>query len=173
MDYIRIGKIVGTHGLDGNITIAHNLDKNPKLKKLKHFFIEIKRESYIPYFVEQIHIDNHQEIFVKLEEVDSIEDAKALNGKNVYLDAKQYEQLNPAKEQINFEGFLVFDINAGKLATIDGLFETPGQLLATLQMEGKEVIIPLNDSTIKDVDIQKRSLIVELPDGLLDIYLKA
>lgn len=172
MDFIQIGKITGTHGLDGNVVLFHSVGKSSGLKNLKHIFIELKRESYIPFFVEQIRVDNETELLMKLEDVDSMEVAKGISGKQVYLSTEQYEKLKPKDANINFIGFEVWDSQAGKLGTVADLFETPGQLLATVLYKNKEVIVPINDQTIKSVDIPTKTLRLELPEGLLDVYLE-
>ena len=171
MDFIQIGKITGTHGLSGNVTVFHKLGKTPGLKNLKHIFIELKRESYIPFFIEQIKVDNDQELFLKLEEVDAVEEAKSLSGKQVFLSTEQYEKLNPKEADINFICFEAWDEQAGKLGRVEHLFETPGQLLATIAVGDKEVIAPLNEQTIVSVDIPTKQLKLRLPEGLLDVYL--
>jgi 16S rRNA processing protein RimM len=171
MDFIHLGKITGTHGLDGNVVLYHHQGKLNGLKQLKHIFIELKRESYIPFFIEQIRVDNDSELFLKLEEVDTVEEAKAISGKAVYLSTAQYEQLKPKDKDINFVGFEVWDEAAGKLGKVAHLFETPGQLLATVEVRGKEAIVPLNEQTIRSVDIAAKTLKLCLPDGLLDIYM--
>ena len=40
-----------------------------------------------------------------------------------------------------------------------------------LTMNNKEVLIPLNESTLKKIDRKKKEVHVNLPDGLLEIYL--
>lgn len=172
MDFIHLGKITGTHGLEGNIVLYHHLGKLNALKQLKHIFIELKRESYIPFFIEQIRVDNDAELFLKLEEVDTVEDAKAISGKSVYLSTSQYELLKPKDKDVNFVGFEVWDEVAGKLGQVVNLFETPGQLLATVNVNGKEAIVPLNEQTIKAIDIATKTLKLSLPDGLLAVYME-
>lgn len=173
MDLIQIGKITGTHGLDGNVVLFHTVGRSAGLKNLKHIFIELKRESYIPFFVEQVRVDNEQELLLKLEEVDTVEAAKAISGKQVHLSTEQYQKLKPKDENVNFIGFEVWDVNAGRLGLVEDLFETPQQLLATVVYQDKEVILPLNEQTIRSVDIGSKTLKLELPQGLLDVYLEA
>jgi 16S rRNA processing protein RimM len=44
-------------------------------------------------------------------------------------------------------------------------------MLCRLEINSKEVLIPLNESTLQKIDHKKRQVLVELPDGLLEIYL--
>jgi len=40
-----------------------------------------------------------------------------------------------------------------------------------LEIEGKEVLIPLHEKTISSINHKKKQVVVELPDGLLEVYL--
>jgi 16S rRNA processing protein RimM len=51
------------------------------------------------------------------------------------------------------------------------VIEQPHQLLCRLEIKGKEVLIPLHEASLKKIDHKKNQVLVELPEGLLDIYL--
>ncbi|MNS80579.1 16S rRNA-processing protein RimM [compost metagenome] len=154
--------------------LMHHLGKNKELKQLKHIFIELKRESYIPFFIKKITVGTEKELYADLDEVDSMEAAKALSGKAVYLSTEQYERVKPKDQEVNFVGFEVWDETFGQIGKVEELLETPGQLLATILYKGaQEVIVPLNEQTIKSVNIASKTLHLNLPEGLLDVYLDA
>jgi 16S rRNA processing protein RimM len=171
MSYHNIGKIAGTHGLDGRVVLRHQLDGKNIWSKLGHIFIEIQRESYIPYFIEGQKVLNNEEVLLTLDEIDSMELAKSLSGKNVYLEEEVFSKLKPKAVTGDMIGFKVTDQTHGELGVVEDLFETPGQVLATVQHKGKELIIPLIDATIIGIDGARRTITVNLPEGLLDVYL--
>lgn len=171
MEYVNIGRISSTHGLDGTLLIRHNLGSKQAFQKLAHIFIEVRRESYIPYFIEEKRGIADDEVLLRLDDVTAVEMAKTLTGKNIYIEEERYAKLKPQGVTVNMVGFTVTDKQAGVLGQVETLFETPGQVLATLQHKGKEVIIPLIDSTIVGIDAARKTITVNLPDGLLDVYL--
>lgn len=171
MEYVNIGKISTTHGLDGTLLIRHNLDSKQAFRNIPHIFIELRRESYIPYFIEEKKGMTEDEILLRLDDVHSVEVAKTLTGKNIYIEEERYAQLKPKGATVNMIGFSVTDKKAGLLGTIEDLFETPGQVLATVLYKDKEVIVPLIDATIVGIDAARKSITVDLPEGLLDVYL--
>ncbi|HTO15866.1 MAG TPA: ribosome maturation factor RimM [Edaphocola sp.] len=171
MDFIEIGKINASHGLSGQLSLLINTGKASSLKKIKHFFLGLKRESYIPFYIEELKVENEQICLVRFEELDSIEAAKKLIGKPVFLSTEQYKELKVEDKDVNFVGFEVIDVNEGTIGKVEQLFETPGQLLATVNYKGKEVIFPINESTLISVNIKLKSIKINLPDGLLDVYL--
>lgn len=171
MAYHRIGKITGTHGLDGRVVLRHELQEKNLWSKIPHLFIALRRESFIPYFIEDRKVINHEEVLLKLDETDSVELARALSGKDVYLEEEVFSKLKPKAIETGMIGFRIVDRQLGLIGTVADLYETPGQVLATVQYQGKEVMIPLVDATIRAVDGSTRTISVDLPDGLLDVYL--
>ena len=61
--------------------------------------------------------------------------------------------------------------SAKRLSTVLEVIEQPVQILLRIEMEGKEVLVPLNESTLDKIDHKQEKIYVTLPDGLLDIYL--
>jgi len=171
MAYQNIGKIASAHGLDGKVVLRHNLESKNAFQKIGHIFIELRRESYIPYFLEEKKVLNHEELLLKLDEIDSVELARTLTGKAVYLEEEIFAQLKPKAISGTMIGFTILDTTLGEIGIIEDLLETPGQVLATLQYKGKEVMIPLIDATIIAIDGAKRTITVNIPDGLLDVYM--
>jgi len=45
------------------------------------------------------------------------------------------------------------------------------QLIAAVTYKGCEVLFPLNEEIIKGIDVVKEVVLIDLPEGLLDIYL--
>jgi 16S rRNA processing protein RimM len=51
------------------------------------------------------------------------------------------------------------------------VIEQPMQVLLRIDYEGKEVFVPLNESTLIKIEHKKEKITVQLPEGLLDIYI--
>jgi 16S rRNA processing protein RimM len=167
---IRVGKIVATHGLTGSLIMTHVLDSSKWLKKGQTLLLEMQKGSFIPYFVSQCKENNTKEYIINLEDIDKVEAAKRLVTKHVYVDeailsafAKQSPLL-----WINFK---VVDAEHGELGTISDATNTGYQWIGNVTYKNKEVLIPLTDQVITDVNIKTKTVSVTLPDGLLDIYL--
>ena len=168
---IRVGKIVATHGLQGAIVMTHVIGHSDWLKKEMPLFIELNKESYIPYFIEEFKAANHEEYIVNLEEVDQMEQAKKFIGKNVYAQEEILAD-KAADSPLLWIGFEVTDRKHGKLGIIDDIMLTANQWLAQLTYKDSEVLIPLIEQTIDGVDLKKKKMQVNLPDGLLEVYIK-
>jgi 16S rRNA processing protein RimM len=63
------------------------------------------------------------------------------------------------------------DKELGILGVIEEIIEMPMQVLAKIVITGKEVLLPINDQSLVKVDKKQQIVHVDLPEGLLDIYL--
>jgi 16S rRNA processing protein RimM len=169
-EYFKIGKFVAVYGLKGELILQHSLGKKTGLKGLQAFFVEEGKDRFMPWFPESIRIKSDEELFVQLQDVGSREKAMRLTQKEVWLKAEDFEKFSGKSAPISLLGYIIME-NKKPLGPILEVIEQPHQVLCRLEMEGKEVLIPLNEQTIRTVDRKKKQVHVELPDGLLEVYL--
>lgn len=171
-EYFKIGKLVATFGLDGQLVLQHSLGKKTSLKGLEIIFIEEKKDSFLPYFIAKTKIKNEKEIFISFEGIESKEAARILVKKEVWLTENDFKKFVAAVAPISFLGFTIIDNNE-ELGQVIEVIEQPHQVLCTIILNGKEMLIPIHDESLEKIDKKNRKLFVNLPDGLLDIYKNA
>ncbi|MBS1599305.1 MAG: 16S rRNA processing protein RimM [Bacteroidetes bacterium] len=169
-NYRNIGKIVSVFGLKGDLTIHHHLGKKTSLKGLKVIFIEDKKDEMLPYFVESIKIKNEEEVHIKLEGIDTKENARKLLQKETWLPEADFQKYAVKSAPISLVGYHVID-DKKDLGEILEVIEQPHQVLCRLEINEKEVLIPINEETLQKTDQKNKKIFVSLPEGLLDIYL--
>lgn len=168
--YFNIGKFVAVHGLKGDLLIQHELGKKTSLKGLQAIFIEEKKNSFIPWFIESAKIKSENEIYIKLESVNSREAAAKLVQKKIWLAETDFKKFAAKSSPSGLLGYTIITQKKA-IGEILELIEQPHQLLCRLEIKGKEVLIPLHEGSLKKIDHKKKEVLVELPDGLLEIYL--
>lgn len=168
---VSIGKLVATFGIKGELLLLHALGKKSDLKGVAVIMVENKASgSKLPYFITGAKAKNEQETLLQLEGIDSKEKASALLQKQVWLQQADFEKHAAAHAPISLIGYAI--VEEGKvLGIIDEVIEQPHQLLCTIHIQDKEVLIPLHEESLKKIDKQKKQVHVSLPEGLLDIYL--
>jgi 16S rRNA processing protein RimM len=166
--YFKIGKIVAVFGLNGEMILQHSLGKKNTFKGVQAIFIEHPKNTFLPYFVEDGRIKSDQETYVKIEAVHSREDARKLVQKEIWLAAEDFEKCAGKSSPISVLGYHVIH-NDEDLGEINEVIEQPHQLLCSISLHGKEVLIPLHQETLKKIDNKAKKIYVILPDGLLDI----
>ena len=169
-EYFKIGKLVSTFGLKGELVLKHHLGKKTGLKDLKAIFIEEKKESFIPWFLEAARIKNEEELYIKLEGIHTKEAAVPLTQKEVWLEEADFQKFAAKSSPINLLGYAVME-DGTLLGTVLEVIEQPHQLLCRIDHKGKEAYIPLHADTLQKIDHRKKQVTVALPPGLLEIYL--
>lgn len=169
-EYFRIGSVLKTKGLKGEMVVYVDFDDIEKVKT-KSMFMEVSGKL-VPYFVSSFKLLQKNQAYLQLEDVDTVEKATMLVKKDIYLPNK----LKPKRSKEEFtlkdlKGFIAIDETHGELGEITDIMEYPQQLIAAVQYQGKEVLFPLNTDVIKGIDVEGGELYVDLPEGLLDIYL--
>jgi 16S rRNA processing protein RimM len=169
-EYFKIGKFVSTFGLKGELVLKHNLGKKTSLKGLKAIFIEERKESFIPWFIESSKIKNEEEVYLKLEGVNIREQAIKLTQKEVWLPEEEFKKFSAKSSPINLLGYNIIE-GEKILGKILEVIEQPHQILCRIEFNKKEALIPLHEETIQKIDRKNQQVIVSLPPGLLEIYL--
>jgi 16S rRNA processing protein RimM len=169
-EYFKIGKLVSTYGFKGELILKHSLGKKTSLKDLKAIFIEERKNAFLPWFIESTRIKSEEEIYIKLQDVDTKEAAHKITQKEIWLPEDDFKKFSAKSSPINLLGFEI--IEEGKsLGKILEVIEQPHQLLCRIEINGKEALIPLHEETILKIDRRKKQVTVALPPGLLEIYL--
>jgi 16S rRNA processing protein RimM len=162
--------LVSSFGLKGELILKHNLGKKTSLKDLQAIFLEERKEAFIPWFIEHTKIKSDEEIYIKLEGVDTKEKAIPLVQKEVWVPESDFQKYSAKTSPINLLGFEIVEDDK-VLGQILEVIEQPHQILCRIDYRGKEALIPLHEETIRKIDRKKKQVIVELPEGLLEIYL--
>ena len=170
VEYFKIGKFVAAYGLKGELVLKHELGKKTSLKGLQTIFIEEKKESFLPWFIESTKIKNEKEVFVKLEGVASREAATKLTQKEVWFTDADIKKFSAKSSPINLLGYTIVN-NKQPVGEILEIIEQPHQLLCRVEIKGKEALIPLHQNFLQGINHAKRHVNVELPEGLIEIYL--
>lgn len=169
IQYYKAGKLVAVYGLKGELLLKHELGKKSSLKNVKTVFIEDKKDSFLPWFVESAKIKTDNETYIKLEGIDTREAAAKISQKEIWLTEEDFKRLSAKSTPANLLGYTIVN-NKERLSEILEVIEQPHQLLCRIELNSKEVLIPINESFLKKIDHRKKEVVVELPQGLLDIY---
>ncbi len=168
--YRNIGKIVSVFGLKGEMIVQHHLGKKIAISKFKVIFLEQKKEELLPYFVETARKKSEDDLYLKLEGIDTKEAAAKFLRREVWIKEEEMQAHVGKNNPIAWVGYDIMD--QGKdLGPVLEIIEQPHQVLCRLSINNKEVLIPINEQTLQKIDHKTRVLLLTLPDGLLEVYL--
>ena len=170
-DCYELGFISKTKGLDGEVYVQLDVDEPENYEGLESVFLEIKN-NLVPYFIQYIDFQD-KKVVIGFEDINSIDEAKALVGAKLYLPLDNLPSLQEGQFYYHeVIGFQIVDKIKGALGNITQIYETGNQDLIAMQFKEKEILIPLVDDFILQVDRNQKILEVNLPEGLIDIYLE-
>lgn len=167
-----LGKISKSKGVRGSAYAFFDVDNLEDYTNLKSALLDLHGELQ-PIFFSKCIIQSGK-ILMDIEGIDSDEKLKPYIGKDLYLPLDALPQLDGNKfyfhEVIHFE---VIDQTLGVLGKVTEVYGSEiNPLLAILHSTKAEILIPINDTIITEVDRDKKHILVNTPEGLVDMYLE-
>ncbi len=170
-DSFEIGYITKTRGLKGEVQVFFQYE-DPEDLELDVVFIEL-HNKLVPFFVSSYQLLSNNTGYFFFEDIDHIDKAVELVKKPVFLPNTKKPERDPEEFLItDLKGFIVHEKVYGELGEILEINEFPQQFIASVNYQSTEVMFPLNDDFIVEIDRGANILKIELPEGLLDVYLK-
>ena len=171
----QLGYILKTHGLRGHVAAHFDVDDPAAYLKLKTVYLALPGApaKLVGHPIEKLQLQPGARVLLKLRGIDRIEEAEPLRGAQLYLPLTELPKLED--DQFYFHdviGFAVVDSTLGVLGTVENFYELPQQDMLAMRYQGQEVLIPVVDELVSHADHAKKEIYVNLPDGLLDVYLK-
>jgi len=171
-DCFFLGKIVKKYSFKGEILVKLDTDEPEIYNGLESVFVDL-RGNLVPFFIDHAQLHKSELLRIKFEDVDTEEDADAIMKSNLYLPLEFLPELEGDKFYFHeIIGFKVEDVNYGTVGLITGINDSTAQALFEIDRNGIEILIPMNDHFIKMVDKKNKTIHVETPEGLIDLYLE-
>jgi 16S rRNA processing protein RimM len=171
-DQSYIGKIVKLHGYKGGVSLYMDVSNPSAYADLESVFIEIDG-ILTPFFVKAFKLKNKGFVAIHFEGVDSEDGAKTLVNKKVYIQSSELEVVDETRflghELI---GYKVFDKEKGDLGLLVEVLEQKGNPLFVVDHNGSEILLPVFEGLLISIDAPKKEMLINAPEGLVDLYLK-
>lgn len=168
MEKLKVGKIVGTHGLKGELKIRSNSDFNDeRFKKNNDLIIKFNNQDVVLSVLScRVHKGNYLVCFKEHQDINLVE---KYIGSFVYAN-KDNDLLNENEYYYtDIIGCVIYQTN-GELVgkVVDILDNGRHDVLIVNDVNNKKVSIPYVDAFVKDEDIENGKIIVELIKGMLN-----
>ena len=167
MEYIEIGQIVNTNGLKGVVKVNPFTDDISKFEDLKYVYIQLKNELK-KVKIEQVRYNKNQ-VLLKLEGIDSIEEAEKY--RNFYLKTEKESQEDLGEDTYYMVDLIGLDVYSDKneyLGKIEDVFPTGSNDVYVVKDNlGKQILIPAIADVVKEVDLKNKKMTINLIPGLI------
>lgn len=168
--YILIGHTKKTHGAQGELKVEIREQYLEDFAQADVVFLKIHGKP-APFFIENIR--DAGDLLLKLEEVNSPTQAKEFTSKEIFLRVEDVSSIEEeAEDKFNFAEFTGFSLEGVEQGVIGKIIEVqqyPQQELALVGFQGREILIPLHPELVVQVNKKSKKLVMQLPEGLLDL----
>ena len=170
-DFYQIGSIKKTHGLKGMLSFELDVDFPSDYTELESIFLEMNGEL-IPFFLSSIQVKDTSSLLA-LEDVEDVDSAKDYVGCRIWLPLKFLPTLE--EDQYYYHELVGFQFyeQSKLVGTVKDVLDLSSQVILSIDHNGTEVLIPLQDEIVLKVDKKAMKIEGELPEGLLQVYLES
>lgn len=124
----------------------------------------------VPFFFESYRFRSDSTALIKLEGIDTEQQARRMTNVEVYFPKEHAEKLEDNELTWNyFVGFLIKDINKGEIGKVTDVDDSTINTLFVVDHKGNEVLIPAQEDFMVDMDRKKKVITMHLPEGLLEL----
>lgn len=165
-----IAHIARTHGVEGAVILKF-IDGNPDdFRDEELLFVEFD-QIVVPFFIASYRVRNTDTAIVAFDDIQSEEAALELLQRPVFVEKQETDHDDNEVPWERLVGLTLIDTTHGHIGTITGILEIPNNDQFEVAYQGREVLVPINDDLIEEIDLEQGLLHMSLPDGLLEIDL--
>jgi 16S rRNA processing protein RimM len=169
-EYYYLGHITKPFGIKGQLCCYFDTDEPEKYANLDAVFIDLEDEK-LPYLIEDIQYRGANTFVIKFADVDE-EEAKTLVKAELYLPLSELPPLTGNKFYFHeVIGFRVIDEEKGDIGVCQDFIDISHHPIMQIDHGGVEVLIPAIDEIFKKVDREGRTIYIQAPEGLIDVYI--
>ena len=162
---IKIGKIVNTVGLKGEVKVYNYSDSIEIYETIESIYVEDRLTV-----IENVRAQKNM-VILKLEGADDRNAAEALRGKELYITEDDLPELPEGQYYVrDLIGMSVTEEDGNLLGHVTDVLQNTAQDIFEVESEnGKKLLIPKVDQFVLDIDAEKREITVRLIEGMLDL----
>lgn len=170
-DILEIGKFQKPHALKGELNAILEVDADYAEEGFP-FIVDIDG-IYVPFYIDSIRPKGAESFLVKLKGVNSQDEARQFVNKIIYgirNEVEEYFGDEDLELPSDFIGYKIKDVNLGEIGIIKDIDDSTANLLFIVDgVTGSAIYIPVADEFINNIDDDKKEIMTNLPDGLIDL----
>ena len=170
-DCFYLGKIAKKFSFKGEVLVYLDTDEPELYENMESVFVEFNK-NLVPYFIENSSLHKNDFLRVQFEDVDTEEEADSILNCDVYLPLSMLPKLEGNKFYFHeVIGFEIEDKRLGVFGKIVSINDTTAQPLFEVLNGEVEMLIPMIDHFLVEIDRENKKVIMDLPEGLVEMYL--
>ncbi len=167
----HIGKLAKLHGVNGEVLLIADNIFPKKISSTEWVFLLIDGLP-VPFYISHLEASDEKSAIIKFADIETAGEMEEYVGVEVMIEKS--DKSKPLKNPPisgNVQGYQVIDLHYGNIGYAGTLFNYSGNNVLQILMGEKELLIPLNETTIVKIDKKSKIISVNCPDGLINLYL--
>ncbi|MBN2698054.1 MAG: 16S rRNA processing protein RimM [Bacteroidales bacterium] len=164
---LQVGVISKPHGVNGSLIMQLFPGRIKKITGNDPLFIEIDGQR-IPFYIEELLSAGTDHMIVKLEFIDSVEEARSYSGCRVFIESKTADEVRQDEYEM-LVGYTAVDEQKQLRAVVTGLMEQQQHRILVLDWKGREIMIPIAGEYLLAVDHSEKMIFLNIPGDLLSL----
>jgi len=167
-EFVAVGKLRKSHGYAGHARIDLIEEYYDDFINSEFLFMEVDGYKVPFQIVEKIENKN---LIVKLKHLDDPKDVLPYHQADILLLEKDLKfKASEAPSNVNpLVGMTIVDKILGSIGSIERVEEYPQQIMAFINYNNAEIMIPMHENFIEDLNQETGIISMTLPEGLLDL----
>jgi 16S rRNA processing protein RimM len=166
-DYRLLGSVVKTRGISGEVVVRSRTTIQGINENQKYVMIKIDG-LLVPFFIVSWQSLSDKEIILKFRDIETKEKAEKLKDDEIYLPRAEFNT-NIRSDKDDLSGYQVIDVRDGVIGKSTGIMEIPGNDLLKVEYRKREILLPIQEGLILEINSKKKLIRVNLPKGFLEI----
>lgn len=165
--YLRVGVISSTHGLQGEVKVFPTTDDLERFKSLKQVVLDTGK-GYLDLEVSGVKFFKNM-VILKFKGLNHINDIEKYKGMDLLVSREHAVKLAENENFIvDLIGMSVYTEDGALLGTLTDVLQTGANDVYIVETEAKqEVLLPAIPDCILDVNVEEQRMTVHILDGLL------
>jgi len=165
----QIGVIVKTHGIAGEVVVRLFDEFSIDDMETEFLFLDLDG-GLVPFYLEEAREKNKADVLVKLEQLQNDTAALKVIDAPVYIEkGEEVEEEDVPFSAYQLVGYSCQAVGYGPIGEIVAVRDIAKNPLFEIAYKGEEILIPIVDHFIAGIDDEKREVVFELPEGLIDL----
>lgn len=163
-DVYKIGKLGKAHGIKGEVTMHVDDDVFDRVDA-EYLILELDG-ILVPFFMEEYRFKTNETALIKFDGIDTLERARELTGSDVYFPRNMAtSDENDELSYAQLVGYTIINANDGKEVGEIALIDE--QTINIMFELTNGTLIPASEELITDIDTEKKTITLNIPEGLL------
>ncbi len=170
-DCFYLGKIAKKFSFKGEVLIYLDTDEPELYENMESVFVEFNK-NLVPFFIENSSLHKNDFLKVKFEDIETEADADEIMGCEIYLPISMLPKLEGNKFYFHeVIGFDIEDQRLGVFGKIVSINDSSAQPLFEVVNGSVEILVPMIDQFLVRIDRTNKKVVMNLPEGLVEMYL--